>query len=118
MPSIISSILLLLLSINKILTLYDVPSYYGHFSQYYFQVNKIQSGRFRYFEYHFAADMDYTNNTVYFADNKLNCVYQFELSTKRKIVLAGTCGKAGNRVGGLRVMLFNGCSSVAYFRYN
>lgn len=45
----------------SVMCVYDVPSYYGHFSRNYFLPNQLSSGVFKYFEYHYAMDMDSSN---------------------------------------------------------
>lgn len=110
---------LLLLSLH-ILTrsIYNVPSYYGHFSKNFFSLSKLRSGRFRYFEYHYAVDLDSSNRTVYYVNQAQHCIEKYDLLVGTKSVLAGKCGVAGDRVGGLDVMLLNKPSSVVYFQPN
>jgi len=111
----IQPLICLVLLIASIDCFYDVPSYYGHFSLDYFKVSNIRAGVFRYFEYHYAFDIDSENRTVYFANSKQNCIEKYDFVKKRKTVLAGICGTAGNRVGGLSVMLLNNPMSVVLY---
>ena len=46
---------------------YDIPAYYGHFSLRYFEPSSILSGKLVRVEYHFAADANYRNDTIYMA---------------------------------------------------
>jgi hypothetical protein len=47
---------------------YDIPSYYGHFSLEYFNAEHLLAGKLTLFEYHFAVDVNYRNDTLYFAN--------------------------------------------------
>lgn len=98
--------------------IYDVPSYFGHFSRNYFVADKIREGRFRYFEYHYAVDVDSNNATIYFVNSRKHCIEKFNLINKTKSVLAGACGTPGDRVGGLRVMLLSSPMSVVSYQAN
>ena len=103
----IPTTIVIVLLVCAIRCVYDVPSYYGHFSRNFFRLSKIKEGTFTYFEFHFAVDMDTQNRTVYFANSKHNCIETFDLLTQKKGVLAGNCGHEGNRVGETRHMLLN-----------
>lgn len=48
-------------------TFYDIPAYYGHFSLNYFRPDLVTNGKIVLLEYHFAADANYRNDTLYFA---------------------------------------------------
>lgn len=97
---------------------YDVPSYYGHFSRNYFLPDKLASGVFKYFEYHYAMDMDSSNQTIYFADKAKHCIEKYHIPTRTLSVLAGICGTSGDRVGGLSVMLLKNPMSVVFYQPN
>lgn len=56
------------------------------------------------------------NDTIFYANANLNCIYQYSMATQIITVLVGQCGTPGNIVGSKDVSLFNGPSSVAYFR--
>lgn len=62
--------------------------------------------------------MDTNNKTVYFADTNNHCIQMFDLQTKVKSTLGGICGRHGDRVGGVKVMLLNGPMSVAFYQRN
>jgi hypothetical protein len=95
---------------------YDIPAYYGHFSLRYFDPAFISAGKLVQLEYHFAADANYRNDTIFYADPNLHCIYQYDVASQSISVLVGQCGVSGNMVGSKENAIFNGVSSVAYFR--
>lgn len=68
------------------------------------------------FEYHFAVDANYLNDTIYYASPTEHCVYQYSVTTRTIKVLVGHCGSQGNVIGSQDLAEFNGVSSVAYFK--
>lgn len=104
--------------LTPILSIYNVPSYYGHFSKNYFTLPSLLSGQFRYFEYHYALELDSSNTTVYYVNTAQHCIEKYDLRSGVKSVLAGQFGVSGDRVGGLDVMLMNRPSSVVYYQPN
>ena len=95
---------------------YDIPAYYGHFSLNYFQPDFLLRGRLVPLEYHFAADANYRNDTLYYANEKEHCIYRYQLATATLEVLLGLCGSPGSIAGSKDISRFNGASSVAYFQ--
>ena len=88
--------------------LYDIPSYYGHFSKKFFLLSEIESGTFTYFEYHFAVDANYNNTTVFYANKDLNCIQKYDVVNKTFTKIAGQCGVSGDRIGNIKEMQMNG----------
>lgn len=95
---------------------YDIPSYYGHFSQRYFLESFLSAGNMALLEYHFGVDVNYQNDTVFYANSQMNCIYKYSIASQTIEVLVGQCGTAGSVVGSKDVALFNGPKSVAYYR--
>jgi hypothetical protein len=95
---------------------YDIPSYYGHFNLNFFDPSHILDGKLVELEYHFAVDAHYDNQTIYFANSNLHCVYAYDRYTKIISVLIGQCGFAGDVSSNIKSTLFNSISSIAYFQ--
>ena len=114
--------LLIFLSLSSLISLvssiYDVPSYYGHFSLRFFDPTYINQGTFTYFEYHYQVDFTYDNSTIYKADKNLHCISKYNMLTGIKTHVAGKCGNSGNVFGDIRKTMFNRPSSIVYYQPN
>ena len=95
---------------------YDIPAYYGHFSLRYLEPTFIQAGNLVRLEYHSSVDANYLNDTIYYANPTESCIYKYSIPTQTLTILVGQCGISGNIIGSKNLAIFNGVSSVAYFR--
>jgi hypothetical protein len=95
---------------------YDIPAYYGHFSLNFFEPSALSEAKFAYFEYHFAADASYDQQTLFLAHEAEHCIYTFSNATGEVAAFAGNCGIAGNILGSVLNAEFNGVSSLAYYQ--
>ena len=75
------NLIILLICVIEIQNQYEIPSYYGFWSRNFYKNTSIQSGKFSVFEMHFSLDMDFTNQTIYFVNQREHCVLKFNIST-------------------------------------
>lgn len=109
---------ILIFTLTSVNAIYDIPSYYGHFSKKFFLPSEILKGTFTYFEYHYAIDIDYNNTYLYYANKDLNCIQRYNLLTNTLSTIGGQCGVGGDRIGNIELMLLNGPESVVYYHPN